>query len=370
LLDSSNWGPTVAVGVVAISATGLFVTLQNQLRWQLLPKSYLAAAIAHAVASSGLSVALLLSTTLGARAVLCGQLAGAVCGGSIALWYARGNYRVIFRIHRLRQLLSFSAPLVPSSISLFFLGFVDRLILEHLMGMGAVGVYSVGFRLASGVNLILLGLNASLTPFVFKEYRNPATPGALERIFRGFSATALIVLAAGSLFTPDLLPILVGRDYLDAWRVIPPLALASICSRLYIFAPGLDIEKKTRSIMLINLGAALLNVALCFVLIPPLGLTGAALSTLLAAFSGFVAYMAWSQRLYPVPHAWRPLLVAFTGSLIAVAVGLSLRISPTLRLFAKAAILLASAGLTFRLLGAGGFLRPTRNFPVEAPDPR
>jgi O-antigen/teichoic acid export membrane protein len=166
------------------------------------------------------------------------------------------------------------------------------------------------------------------------------------------------------------LPIFVGREYLDAWRVIPPLALASICSRLYIFAPGLDIEKKTRLIMLINLGAALLNVALCFLLIPPLGLTGAALSTLLAAFSGFVAYMACSQRFYPVPHAWRPLIVAFAGNLIAVGVGLSLRLSPTLGLLAKVAILLASVGLTFRFLGAGGFLRARRNFAVEGPDLR
>jgi O-antigen/teichoic acid export membrane protein len=64
--------------------------------------------------------------------------------------------------------------------------------------------------------------------------------------------------------------------------------------------------------------AALLNVALNLVLIPPFGRMGAAFATV-AAFTLMFAGMVWrAQSVFPVPYQWRRVATA-----VVVAVGLT-----------------------------------------------
>jgi len=90
---------------------------------------------------------------------------------------------------------------------------------------------------------------------------------------------------------------------------------------MYIFAPGLNIAKRTVLFMLITVCAGLANLALAFALVGPLGIRGAALAYLATAFGGFAAMMIFSQRLYAVPHRWRRLVTAAIGicALVAIA---------------------------------------------------
>lgn len=326
---------SLRLGIVAICATGIFIGVLNQLRWQLTPVPFLMAAAAFALASAGVSLWLLWGGG-GPDAVFVGQTAGACLGAAIAGWFARPSYRgARFSGARLREMLGYSLPLVLSSTSVFLLQFADRFVLKELTDVATVGLYSVGGRLASAANLVLIGLSAALTPLIFESHARPETPASLARIFRGFVAAALIALMAGSVFTPELLEVVAGAQYLAAWQVIPPLAFASVLARMYIFAPGLDIAKRTGVIMTINVAAALVAVACCYLWIPGLGMMGAAAAMLAGSACAFTAYMAFSQSLYPVPHAWGPLGAA-TG--IAVAVVLA-------SLFAQPAASLPPAAL-------------------------
>jgi O-antigen/teichoic acid export membrane protein len=112
---------------------------------------------------------------------------------------------------------------------------------------------------------------------------------------------------------------------------------------MYIFAPGLGIAKRTGWIAAINIGGAAGNVILNYVLVPHLGIRGAALSTLLGNIAIFGANMIASQRLYPVPHDWRRL-----GLAVVTGVGLFV--------LGEAVPLAGITGVAFRLclLGIAG----------------
>jgi O-antigen/teichoic acid export membrane protein len=60
------------------------------------------------------------------------------------------------------------------------------------------------------------------------------------------------------------------------------------------------------------------NAALVFLLIPYLGLVGAALGTAVSFLGAFIVLMVMSQRAYPVPHQWYRLAAAFAVSIAAV----------------------------------------------------
>src|SRR5688500_2950455 len=161
----------------------------------------------------------------------------------------------------------------------------------------------------------------ALMPIVYQRYRDPSTPAELARVFRVFVAFALFVGMGLSIWAPEILRVFTTPDYYAAGAVVPLLTPAVLLANMYVFMPGLAIAKQTRTIGVITIAGAVLNTSLNLLLIPILDVRGAALATLLSATAIFVAYVRTSQRTYPVPHRWGPLLVAVAVYVPLVWVG-------------------------------------------------
>jgi O-antigen/teichoic acid export membrane protein len=112
------------------------------------------------------------------------------------------------------------------------------------------------------------------------------------------------------LFANEILYLMTTPDYYPAAAIIIFLTPAILLSNMYIFAPGIGIAKKTHLILYVNIVGATLNIILNWMLIPKFGISGAAIATLLSYASIFFVYMRLSQKLYFVPHKWRPIFFA------------------------------------------------------------
>jgi O-antigen/teichoic acid export membrane protein len=209
--------------------------------------------------------------------------------------------------------------LVPSSIGVFLNGFADRLVLQHTRSLADVGVYGVAFRIATVVALLLAGFQGAATPLILARHKEPTTPGELARIFRLFSAAALMVFLVVSLFADTEVRGLASASYARADILVPYLFMSALLFGVYIFAPGLAIVKRTRTSASISVSAGLLNLGLALALVPPLGLRGAGLATVASSVWFFVLTMFFSQRHYAVGHDWMRL-----GAALAVAIGILL----------------------------------------------
>jgi len=310
ILHAAAWENTLSVAIVATGLNGVYLLLQNQLRWQMKPLAYVTASMIYVFLSVSAGIALIFLYRTGVAGVFYGQIIGASAAGCSAWFMGRKNYAFIFSRTKCKEMLTFSLPLIPSSISVIVAGYVDRIAIQNLMTLDDVGIYSAGFRVASIANILMAGIYFSLTPLIYQNYRKEGTPRDIVRIFKYFLCGTLPVLMGLSLFSKELMRLFTTPPYYGAWAVIPVLAVASVCSKMYIFAPGLDIQKKTKTIALINIAAAAVNVALNLLLIPPLGILGAALATLSSAVTLFFAYMHMSQEFYPIPYKWGAIIPA------------------------------------------------------------
>jgi O-antigen/teichoic acid export membrane protein len=324
ILESSSSQFIFQIAVLSMWSTGIFYFLQNQLRWQLLPKYYAVSSILFTLVSAGTTVTLVLVFDSGVIGVFYGLLVGGIIGGAMAWYFARRSYELIFNWRKCKELLSFSSPLVPSGIAVFLYLYIDRFAIKELMTLSDVGLFGVGYRIASVVYLILFGFESALTALVFHNYRKATTPNELARIFRYFLVLILPVIVGIAMFSLDVLRIFTTPVYYPAWQVIPLLAVAILLFNMIIFAPGLELAKKTPSIAVISVATALLNMALNFALIPLLGISGAALATLTSAAVSFSLYMILSQKLYFVPHEWGKLAISIGIALILSLLGLLL----------------------------------------------
>jgi O-antigen/teichoic acid export membrane protein len=191
--------------------------------------------------------------------------------------------------------------------------------IKNYLGLDEVGIYGIAYRISSIVGLAMAGIQSALTPLIYNHYKDSDTPRQLADIFRMFILSALIIFMALSLFSPEIIRLMTTPDYYSADGIVMIMVPAVILSQMYIFAPGIDISKKTYLVFIINFSGALLNIMLNFMLIPSLGIKGAALAKVVGYGCIFCSYIYFSQKLYKIPHRWMP-MIATVLSVVFIAI--------------------------------------------------
>ncbi len=321
LFGSRDSATIFRVALLAIWANGLFYVVQSQLRWQLMATRFAIASVAYTLVSMGVAVSLVAFAHAGVAGVFIGQLIGAAVGGALSIGFARDTYRPVFSLDRLISMLRFSLPLVPSSLGVYLTQYIDRIVITAMLGLTNLGLFGIGYRLASVTTLLTLGVSSALTPLIYTHYREASMPTDLARIFRYFTGLALFITLGLSLFAREALTIVTTPAYVPGAVVVPLLTPALLLAGMYIFAPGLAIAKRTGIMAGVNFAGAAVNTVLNLALVPAMGIAGAASATLVSQSLVFGIQMVFSQRLYPVPHDWRRLGFAVAGVVVAYLIG-------------------------------------------------
>src|SRR5271155_5048911 len=189
----------------------------------------------------------------------------------------------------------FGFPLVGYELAGVILDTGDRVLVQHYLGFQAVGYYSAGYNMANYATMSLMyPVNLALFPIYMKLWttRGPEeTRAFLSSALDKFILVALCVLAAVSVTAREAVIVLGSRKLQEASPLLPVLVLGLMIYSLHIFFnAGLIIHKKTLTMAKIISFSAALNVVLNVLLIPRIGLQGAAVATLLsyAVFLGLI----------------------------------------------------------------------------------
>lgn len=233
---------------------------------------------------------------------------------------------------KLRPVLNYSLPLVPSFYAVTVLAFADRLIIASLLGAEAVGVYAAAYSLARVVREINRPISTALMPAVSRVWdRGDRDQGRwlLSNTLRYYvllAAPALVgVVAVGERALGLLAPgaVIDGSLWLIAF-----VGVGSLLSGLQsVFAVLLHLEEDTRALAVSRLIAAPVYVLLVVVAVPRWGLLGGAVATTLGyGLDLFItSRLAWRRERFELPL--RPAgkaALACAGMLAAVLLVLTL----------------------------------------------
>jgi O-antigen/teichoic acid export membrane protein len=292
------------IGIIYIFFNGLFYFVTNQFRWEQRSKHYAIVSLLMPLITSVSSIFLCYFHNWGLLGLLIGMVVGCLSSTVLGLLLLRNTLRFRFDLGRLKEMLAFSAPLVFSGIAVWLSLYVDRMMINYFLSVNDVGLYGIGYRLASIAGLVMVGFQGALTPLVYASYKKPDTPRQLERIFRIFLAFALFIFLALTLFAKDILILFSTPAYYGGSSLVIFLVPAVLLSNMYIFSPGISIAKKTHLIVFINIGGGFVSVLMSFLLISRLGILGAAMATMLTYLAIFIAYTVIGNHYYPIPHNW------------------------------------------------------------------
>lgn len=99
------------IGLFFIWINGLFLLIQNQLRWELRSREYAVVSLLMSFVGAGTSVWLAYYLRWGIEGLLLGTVSGCLVGSALGLWLLRASFRARFSIDRLREMLAFSRRL-------------------------------------------------------------------------------------------------------------------------------------------------------------------------------------------------------------------------------------------------------------------
>ena len=210
------------------------------------------------------------------------------------------------RVHwgHIKIMLAFGLPLLPNFLIYWIFNSSDRLMIASMLGMKYVGIYAVGSKFGHISQLIYTAFAGGWQYFSFSTMHDRDQVELTSKIFEylgtlSLTAAILVTLATERLFVP-----LFGESYAEAAVTVPYLFLAPLTQMLYqIAANQFLVIKKTWPASIILFVGAIGNVLLNALLIPLLGIEGAAISTMM----GFAISMAigvvilQKMRLFQMP---------------------------------------------------------------------
>lgn len=321
-LDGQIERGTAVMVFIYIWIHSIFITGNNQLRYQFKSKQYAMCHIGNVLLSTALSVLFVFFLGWGVFGVIFGQSIGQLIFGLLSVYLGRESYSLLFHLPSLGKMLSYSLPLVPSTLSFYGMQVLDRIFLNELRELQDVGLYSMGSRLASLVNLFLMGFHGAWSPMVMKTFREEGAKEKFRTVFNYYLFTTLMILAGLSLFSEEVLIVLTTTEFIGGYVVVPLLVLSAVLASIAAyFTFGIQIEKKSNYRLAINVMALIINCTLNLVLIPRFGIIGAALATCLSYAFLAMAGMVISQRLYYVSYRWGRIFFAILlSSVVSVFV--------------------------------------------------
>jgi O-antigen/teichoic acid export membrane protein len=257
-----------------------------------------------------------------------------------------------------RVALAFGLPIVLGTLLGQVVGWLDRFILNHAMGPASVGLYAAAFALArQPIELFSGSLNPYTYPMLVRSYLNDGRESA-GRIQAGTLLALLLLCGAVTigvaLLSQPFGALVLPEAYrLEATRVMPWIALATLCTNLknFCFDNVFFVARKNWQQLVTMVPPAIVSAVLGLLLIP---LGGPQAAAIVAAFSAFVALAGsaiLSRRLLPFTLSQRALI----GLVVAGGLGAAVLIGArTLLAGLPSLVILLGATVAFSAVYAAG----------------
>lgn len=337
--------PFLLAGVLASLFQAGYEVYQTYLKASQAGRRSGALDLAYFVTNLSLALFLVAGLRLRAMGVILALLLTNIIFFSISHLQIRSRIAGGIGRRELRVSIRYALPLLPHALAGWLMTLVDRLFLNNMVSREEVGLYSAGFQIANVLHMLMVALNQAYGPWFF-EQSTKGEPG--RRRIREFSELIVLLCASlglvFSLFSEELLRVIVTVEYQGAWVVVPFLTFAFVFRSIYYVVVGPVFLKRVRFVPLITLCGALVNIGLNYVMIGPWGKMGASFASMVTMIVTSTMALYLSVKTEKIGFRWRSMYAyVLIGMGLSLAAFLSPIVGPSVALIVKLAIVLLVA---------------------------
>jgi O-antigen/teichoic acid export membrane protein len=302
--------PAEWLWAVMLVASFQVVTQINLVLWQVQvkPITYGVFQILQTSLNVGLTLLLVVSFGLGWQGRIQGQLIAICFFGLLGLFLLWKNRWIKFEFNDkyIKHLFSFGLPLIPHTVGALLITMVDRVFITNMVGVGATGIYTVGYQVGMIIGILQDSFNKAWVPWFYKKLKEDKEEDKIKIVkitYAYFFIIALIALLLGFL-SPWFLSFLVGKEFSNSGQFVIWIAIGFAFNGMYkMVANYIFYMQKTSILMYTTFLTACLNLVLNYFLIKLNGALGAAQATSISFFITFIVTWFISSRVYKMP--WR-----------------------------------------------------------------
>jgi O-antigen/teichoic acid export membrane protein len=283
LFQTPSYGTAVTLALLQLAASSAAQPILSRWRMEERPKPF-------AIATTSLTIATLLGNAIavaGLRRGLMGMLWSTML---VQVGFCLVLYAVLLKSSRLEVRRYWAGRLIrlgwPSALGVgafFALDFGDRIILERLAGLSAVGIYNIGVSLGLGMSILVDGAFGGAWPGFFLSYANRQEEAreVFGNVLYYYVIVFLTICGAVFLFARPVVELLTKPSFHSAYRIVGFIALCAVLKGVYlIFLPGLYFHKKLQVQTTLEWVGASVGLGTCLLLIPRFGIFGAVMGPL------------------------------------------------------------------------------------------
>lgn len=179
-----------------------------------------------------------------------------------------------------KEMVMYSVPLIFNGIAWWMNSSLDKYFITSILGIGASGIYAVSYKIPSILTMFNQIFAQAWNLSAIKEFDKDDKDGFFSRTYTVYNAGMVLSCSMIIIMNIILAKFLYAKDFYEAWKYTSPLLISIIFSALSSFVGSIfSAVKNSRIFAISTVSAAAVNTLLNAVLIPVIGIQGAAIAT-------------------------------------------------------------------------------------------
>lgn len=194
----------------------------------------------------------------------------------------------------LRSILKFGLGAVVIGGSTLVVDWFDRFVINELLSLRDVAIYSFSYKLGSFINILLISPYLSVwIPYLMEKRMDADINHIIERVISIYILLGVAFTTLSALFVQDVLFYIISYEkYADAIQYFPVIMLGiMIYGLINFYSIGYIFEKKIYELTRIYIFVALVNIVLTYIFVKKFKIMG-------ATYSSVVTYILIAMMVY------------------------------------------------------------------------
>lgn len=223
-------------------------------------------------------------------------------------------------IVKMREMLKYSIVLIPNSFMWWIMNSSDHIMVTSMIGVAANGIYAISYKLPTLISTFTGIFNQAWSYSAIKENGSTDEEKYNNSVLNHMISIVMLIGVAMMVIIKPFLKIYVQENYFEAWKYTPFLIIGCVYLTLGTFmSTSYTVHKDSKGYLISGSFGALINIILNFVLIPIIGVYGAAIATCLSYIFVFI-FRVFHTRKYIHYHVLTKELIIGTVALIVIGI--------------------------------------------------
>ena len=251
-------------------------------------KLYSFLAFCSSILNIGLNILFIAILKIGLNGLFLAYIISSVLVGLYGLWKLKAYRYITFKYKYkgvMREMIKYSLPLVPNSVSWSLISLSNRLIITSQLGISANGIYSVSNKFPTIINTCYGFFNTSWRESASKAVKNDDRNTFYKSVYLNLKRFLLGVSIMMIAFLPIIFNLLVNNNYQESYTYIPFMIISIYFTNMASFSSGIFAAyKDTKILAPTTIVGTIISITFNFLLIGKIGLFAPVFGTMLSYF--------------------------------------------------------------------------------------